>query len=57
MVGKPALLVDQDHPDWVPSQNMGYNVGILLKRPLALQRKERVDKRKKIRIETVTAVS
>ncbi|KAB0804424.1 hypothetical protein PPYR_01394 [Photinus pyralis] len=38
--GKPAKLSDENHPDWIPSQNMGYD-----KRKASMERYNRSKKR------------
>lgn len=45
-LGQPAQLEDQDNPDWVPNQNMGY-VSINTKDQDAVRRHSRITKRSK----------
>lgn len=47
MQGKPASLEDENHPDWVPSQNMGHTAQKFVKQPGDIERKERLDKKRK----------
>nr|CAI5841223.1 unnamed protein product [Callosobruchus analis] len=41
--GKPSVLIDTTHPDWVPTVNMGYGTtkGLASKKLLRYQRKQR----------------
>nr|CAH7743101.1 unnamed protein product [Callosobruchus chinensis] len=47
-LGKPADLENENHPDWVPSQNMGHTAQNVLKRQEDVERKERLEKRRKL---------
>ncbi|GLV46246.1 hypothetical protein CBL_12323 [Carabus blaptoides fortunei] len=45
---KPADLLDVHNPDWVPCQNLGYEVGINLKKKASQDRHSRFTKRLKL---------
>lgn len=51
--GKPAALEDVNHPDWVPSQKMGHSSINVRKREEDVDRKMRVDNRKRQRLEAI----
>ena len=45
VLGRPAVLEDENNPDWVPCQNLGYKFGCALKRKSDLDRLERLKRR------------
>lgn len=49
-LGKPAALEDENHPDWVPSQNMGHDSQKVRKRHEDVERIERLEKRIKLKV-------
>ncbi|KAJ8912346.1 hypothetical protein NQ315_014713, partial [Exocentrus adspersus] len=51
ITGKPAALEDENHPDWVPSQEMGHKSQNVQKRYDDVERKERLEKRKRRKVE------
>nr|CAH7716501.1 unnamed protein product [Callosobruchus chinensis] len=48
ITGKPATLKDEHHPDWVPSQHMGYRASVAKKRVGDVERHERFKRRRKV---------
>lgn len=55
-LGKPTALEDTNHPDWVPSQEMGHSSQKIQKRVADIDRKDRLDKRKKIQMSQVSFI-
>lgn len=54
ILGKPAALEDENHPDWVPSQHMGHISQIVCHAEGVVERKTRVEKRRKLTHEVIT---
>lgn len=54
LLGKPATLQDSNHPDWVPSLKMGYDVAISKD---AFERYSRLQARKRKQVDVDTAES
>lgn len=59
VLGQPAALEDVDHPDWIPTQNLGHESTVFKKKVETVARSERVQKRKERKLDepTTSAVS
>ncbi|XP_045461343.1 uncharacterized protein LOC123671510 [Harmonia axyridis] len=48
---KPAALEDENHPDWVPSQKMGHKSQKIHRKQADVEKKGKLDKRRKLSVE------
>ncbi|CAG9771678.1 unnamed protein product [Ceutorhynchus assimilis] len=46
---KPTALEDENHPDWVPSQNLEHQSQIFYRKPEDVERIERLNKRRRLK--------
>lgn len=53
LLGKPAALEDENHPDWVPSQEMGHNSLKTQRNQADVERSGRLDKRRKLSVSMI----